>query len=89
MYRLYTKLIFTIICCFHFVIAKNLILHNRYNPQIRELLDIKFSGNALKNYSGAVESTASRIDTNKRSLPAFEENNIPDLTPSAPYLSIN
>jgi membrane fusion protein (multidrug efflux system) len=32
-------------------------------------VDIKFSGNALKNYSGTVESTASRIDTNKRSLP--------------------
>ncbi len=47
MYRLYTKLILTIICCFHFVIAKNLILHNRYNPQIRELLDIKFSGNTM------------------------------------------
>ena len=30
---------------------------------------IKFSGNSLKNYSGIVESTASRIDTNKRSLP--------------------
>ena len=32
-------------------------------------VDIKFSGNALKNYPGIVESTASRIDTNKRSLP--------------------
>ena len=32
-------------------------------------VDIKFSGNALKKYAGTVESTASRIDTNKRSLP--------------------
>jgi membrane fusion protein (multidrug efflux system) len=32
-------------------------------------VNIKFSGNALKKYSGTVESTASRIDTNKRSLP--------------------
>jgi membrane fusion protein, multidrug efflux system len=32
-------------------------------------VDIKFSGNNLKNYSGVVESTASRINTNKRSLP--------------------
>ena len=32
-------------------------------------VDIKFSGNTLKKYSGIVESTASRIDTNKRSLP--------------------
>ena len=32
-------------------------------------VDIKFSGNNLKKYTGIVESTASRIDTNKRSLP--------------------
>ena len=32
-------------------------------------VDIKFSGNNLKKYSGVVESTASRIDTSKRSLP--------------------
>ena len=32
-------------------------------------VNIKFSGNNLKKYSGTVESTASRIDTNKRSLP--------------------
>ena len=32
-------------------------------------VDIKFSGKGLKNYSGIVESTASRINTNKRSLP--------------------
>ncbi|MDC1137546.1 efflux RND transporter periplasmic adaptor subunit [Candidatus Pelagibacter sp.] len=32
-------------------------------------VDIKFSGNTLKKYSGTVESTASRINTNKRSLP--------------------
>ena len=32
-------------------------------------VDIKFSGNNLRKYSGVVESTASRIDTNKRSLP--------------------
>ena len=32
-------------------------------------VDIKFSGNSLKNYTGIVESTASRINTNKRSLP--------------------
>ena len=32
-------------------------------------VDIKFSGNNLKKvFSGVVESTASRIDTNKRSL---------------------
>jgi len=32
-------------------------------------VDIKFSGKNLKNYAGIVESTASRINTNKRSLP--------------------
>ena len=32
-------------------------------------VDIKFSGNNLKIYPGVVESTASRIDINKRSLP--------------------
>ena len=32
-------------------------------------VDIKFSGNNIKKYPGIVESTASRIDTNKRSLP--------------------
>ena len=32
-------------------------------------VDIKFSGNNIKNYPGIVESTASRIDINKRSLP--------------------
>jgi membrane fusion protein (multidrug efflux system) len=32
-------------------------------------VEIKFSGNALKKYTGEVESTSSRIDTNKRSLP--------------------
>jgi len=32
-------------------------------------VDIKFSGNNLKIYPGIVESTASRIDINKRSLP--------------------
>ena len=32
-------------------------------------VDIKFSGNNLKKYSGIINSTASRIDTNKRSLP--------------------
>ena len=32
-------------------------------------VDIKFSGKGLKNYAGIVESTASRINTNKRSLP--------------------
>ena len=32
-------------------------------------VDIKFSGNNLKKYPGIVDSTASRIGTNKRSLP--------------------
>jgi membrane fusion protein, multidrug efflux system len=32
-------------------------------------VDIKFSGNNLKKYSGFIDSTASRIDTDKRSLP--------------------
>ena len=32
-------------------------------------VNIKFSGNNLKKYSGIVDSTASRLDTNKRSLP--------------------
>jgi membrane fusion protein (multidrug efflux system) len=32
-------------------------------------VDIKFSGNNLKKYSGIIDSTASRIDTDKRSLP--------------------
>jgi len=47
MYRLYVQLILTSFFCLHFVIAKNLILHNRYSPQNRELLDIKFSGNTM------------------------------------------
>ena len=33
-----------------------------------QTVDIKFSGNALKKYSGTVQSTASIIDTNKRYL---------------------
>ena len=41
-------------------------------------VDIKFSGNALKNYPGIVESTASRIDTNKRSLPVRIKLNNPN-----------
>ena len=32
-------------------------------------VNIKFSGNNLKKYFGIVDSTASRLDTNKRSLP--------------------
>ena len=32
-------------------------------------VDIKFSGNNLKKYSGIIDSTASRIDTDKRALP--------------------
>jgi len=32
-------------------------------------VDIKFSGNNLKKYSGIIDSIASRIDTDKRSLP--------------------
>ena len=32
-------------------------------------VDIKFSGNNLKKFSGFIDSTASRIDTDKRSLP--------------------
>ena len=41
-------------------------------------VDVKFSGNNLKNYSGIVESTASRIDTNKRSLPVRIKLNNPN-----------
>ncbi|MDB0054205.1 efflux RND transporter periplasmic adaptor subunit [Candidatus Pelagibacter sp.] len=32
-------------------------------------VDIKFSGNSLKKYSGIIDSTASRINTDKRALP--------------------
>ena len=42
-------------------------------------VDIKFSGNNLKKYSGFIDSTASRIDTDKRSLPVriklYNKNN--------------
>ena len=41
-------------------------------------VDIKFSGNSLKNYTGIVESTASRINTNKRSLPVRIKLNNPN-----------
>ena len=42
-----------------------------FAPYVRkdQNVDIKFSGNNLKKYPGIVDSTASRIDTNKRSLP--------------------
>ena len=54
--------------------------------------DIKFSGNALKKYSGIVESTASRINTNKRSLPVRIKLNNPNnelLSGSLLEISIN
>ncbi len=54
--------------------------------------DIKFSGNNLKKYSGVVESTASRIDTNKRSLPVrirLENPNNELLSGSLLEVSIN
>jgi membrane fusion protein, multidrug efflux system len=41
-------------------------------------VDIKFSGNNLKIYPGVVESTASRIDINKRSLPVRIKLKNPD-----------
>tara|TARA_B100000035_G_scaffold211604_1_gene181251 strand:+ start:688 stop:1728 length:1041 start_codon:yes stop_codon:yes gene_type:complete len=41
-------------------------------------VDIKFAGNNEKKYSGIVESTASRIDTNKRSLPVRIKLNNPN-----------
>ena len=47
MHRLYIQIILTIIITLDFTIAKNLTLHNRYNPQNRELLDVKFSGNTM------------------------------------------
>ena len=42
-----------------------------FDPYVKknQNVDIKFSGNNIKKYPGIVESTASRIDTNKRSLP--------------------
>ena len=55
-------------------------------------VDIKFSGNALKKYSGTVEATASRIDTNKRSLPVRIKLNNPNnelLSGSLLEISIN
>ena len=55
-------------------------------------VDIKFSGNNLKKYPGIVESTASRIDTNKRSLPVRIKLNNPDnelLSGSLLEISIN
>ena len=55
-------------------------------------VNIKFSGNALKKYSGTVESTASRIDTNKRSLPVRIKLNNPNnelLSGSLLEISIN
>ena len=42
-------------------------------------VDIKFSGNKEKSYEGVVESLASRIDTNKRSLAARIKLNNPSL----------
>ena len=47
MYSLYMQLILTIFIILDFTIAKNLTLHNRYDPQNRELLDVKFSGNTM------------------------------------------
>ena len=55
-------------------------------------VNIKFSGNALKKYSGTVESTASRIDTNKRSLQVRIKHNNTDnelLSGSLLEISIN
>jgi membrane fusion protein, multidrug efflux system len=55
-------------------------------------VDVKFSGNSLKKYSGIVESTASRIDTNKRSLPVRIKLNNPNnelLSGSLLEVSIN
>ena len=55
-------------------------------------VDIKFSGNSLKKYSGIVESTASRINTNKRSLPVRIKLNNPNnelLSGSLLEVSIN
>ncbi len=55
-------------------------------------VDIKFSGNNLKVYSGIVESTASRINTNKRSLPVrikLENPNNELLSGSLLEVSIN
>ena len=55
-------------------------------------VDIKFSGNTLKNYPGIVDSTASRIDTNKRSLPVrikLENPNNELLSGSLLEVSIN
>ena len=57
-----------------------------------QTVDIKFSGNVLKRYSGTVESTASRIDTNKRSLPVRIKLNNPNnelLSGSLLEISIN
>lgn len=42
-------------------------------------IDIKFSGNKEKSYEGVVESLASRIDTNKRSLAVRIKLNNPSL----------
>ena len=47
MYSLYMQLILAIFIILDFTIAKNLTLHNRYDPQNRELLDVKFSGNTM------------------------------------------
>jgi membrane fusion protein, multidrug efflux system len=55
-------------------------------------VDVKFSGNNLKKYSGIVESTASRIDTKKRSLPVRIKLNNPNnelLSGSLLEVSIN
>jgi len=55
-------------------------------------VDIKFSGNALKKYTGTVDSTASRINTNKRSLPVrikLENPNNELLSGSLLEISIN
>jgi len=58
-----------------------------YAPYINEGLsaDIKFSGNNEKIYNGVIESTASRINTEKRSLAArvrFDNSNL-ELLPGA------
>jgi membrane fusion protein (multidrug efflux system) len=55
-------------------------------------VDIKFSGNNLKKYLGIVESTASRINTYKRSLPVRIKLNNPNnelLSGSLLEISIN
>ena len=45
--RDFVQILLPIFIIFSSIAGKNLTIHGRYNPQNRELLDIKFSGNTM------------------------------------------